>query len=123
MKYIAELKDSIGKILNQTSEGSIVWGRINPTTFTWTKREPGAGQTFLDKLKGTRVDLQGVEISPTENKFIFTIKIMETGNIIVSIDTSLNEYEELNDILEELYFTIQDYFDKQIVNHVEDLLK
>jgi len=123
MKHITELKDSIEKILSKTVEGEIEWIRINPTTFAWIKNEQGAEVGYLDQLKTTRVDLQSIEQSTTENKFIFQIRKMPTNHTVVLIDTSMQDYEDLNDILEKLFLAILEYFDKKTVDHIEDLLK
>lgn len=123
MKYITELKDNIEKILSKTAEGEIEWIRINPTTFAWIKNEQGTDDGYLEQLKSTRVDLQSIEMSTTENKFIFQIRKMPTNNTVVLIDTSIKDYEDLNDILEELFFAIHEYFDKKTIDHIEDLLK
>ena len=123
MKYITELKDNIEKILGKTAEGEIEWIRVNPTTFAWIKNEPGTEEGYLEQLKSTRVDLQSIEMAANENKFIFQIRKMPTNNTVVLIDTSMQDYEGLNDILRELFLSIHEYFDKKTIDHIEDLLK
>ena len=123
MKYITELKDNIEKILSKTSEGEIEWIRVNPTTFAWIKNEQETETGYLDQLKSTRVDLQSIEMAADENKFIFQIRKMPTNNTVVLIDTSMPDYEGLNDILEKLFLAIHEYFDKKTIYHIEDLLK
>lgn len=123
MKYITELKDNIEKILSKTAEGEIEWIRVNPTTFAWIKDEQRTEEGYLEQLKSTRVDLQSIELSSSEKKFIFQIRKMPANNTVVLIDTSMQDYEGLNDILEKLFLAIHEYFDKKTIDHIEDLLK